>query len=113
MKKLYYIEQVVFLRDMLEALCKQNAEYECYTTDEGRNSLYFFQDMKPDMIFVDWATIASYEKELFEELSQVAEIAITISCDSEDDVPSEWKQRASKVLTKPLEAKSLLKNIFS
>jgi hypothetical protein len=112
MKKLYYIEQVVFLRDLVEALCKQSADYECYTTNEGQNSLYFFQDMKPDFILVDWATIATYEEALLEELAQVPEITVGITCEEADELPESWKTRAKIRLNKPLEAKSLIKKVF-
>ncbi len=112
MKKLYYIEQVVFLRDLLEALCKQSADYECYTTDEGQNSLYFFQDIKPDFILVDWATISSYEQELLAELSQVSGISVGITHEEGVELPESWKSRVTLQLTKPIEAKSFLKKIF-
>lgn len=113
MKKLYYVEQVVFLRDMVEALCKQSPDFECYTTNEGQNSLYFFQDLSPDFILIDWATISSYQENLLEELAQVSTVAVGITCEDETIIPDEWTQRASLVLKKPIEAKSLLKNIFS
>ncbi|WP_127718058.1 hypothetical protein [Halobacteriovorax sp. HLS] len=113
MKKLYYIEQEVFLRDLLAELCKQSPEFQCYSSDEGRNSLYFFQDIKPDVIVVDWATISSYEEELFGELSQVPNISVAITHESEVELPEQWKKRARITLEKPILAKEFLKNLFS
>ena len=113
MKKLYYIEQVVFLRDLVEAVCKQSADYECYTTDDGQNSLYFFQDLAPDFILVDWATIASYESDLLKELNEIPDTLVGLTFEDEEEIPPAWMERVSLKLEKPLEAKTLLKKIFS
>jgi DNA-binding response OmpR family regulator len=113
MKKLYYIEQVTFLRDMVESLCKQSADFECYTTSEGQNSLYFFQDMTPDFILIDWATISSYQEDLLKELSEVSSTSVGLTCEPGTLIPEEWTNRANIVLEKPIVAKSLLKKIFS
>lgn len=113
MKKLYYIESEVFLRDMVEALCKQNQELECYTTDEGQNSLYFFQDLKPDFILINWETIAAYESELFAELEEVSHIEVGLTAKDATSINENWKAKAALIIEKPLEAKSLLKKIFS
>ncbi|OUR98605.1 hypothetical protein A9Q84_04100 [Halobacteriovorax marinus] len=112
MKKLYYIEQETFLRDMVEGLCKQNSDFECYTTDEGRESLYFFNDLKPDFILIDWATIAEYQEKLLVELNSVTQIPFGLTIDPQVQVPKPWQERATLILDKPLEAKSLLKKVF-
>ncbi len=113
MKKLYYIEQEVFLRDLLDELCKQNPEFQCYSSEDGRNSLYFFQDLRPDIIVVDWATISSYETDLFAELAQVADIPLALTHDPSVELPENWKQRSKVILKKPIVAMELLKNLFS
>ena len=113
MKKLYYVEQGVFLRDMVEALCKQSTDFECYTTAEGVNSLYFFQDMTPDFILIDWATISSYQEDLLKELAEVSTTSVGITCEVGTSLPDTWTQRATIVIEKPIAAKSLLKKIFS
>jgi len=112
MKKLYYIEQETFLREMVEGLCKQSSEIECYTTDEGRDSLYFFNDLKPDFVLVDWATIAEYQEELLSELKNVAQIPFGLTSEPDMEIPSPWLEGATLKLEKPLVAKSLLKKVF-
>ncbi|PIK14938.1 hypothetical protein [Halobacteriovorax sp. JY17] len=113
MKKLYYIEEEAFLRDLLEALCRAEENFEANTTADGRDNLYFFNDLNPDFILVDWATIESYQEKLLEDLVQVSQIPVGVTKLKEQQLPEAWLNRASLVLDKPLEAKSLLRNIFS
>jgi chemotaxis response regulator CheB len=112
MKKLYYIEQETFLREMVEGLCKQNGEMECYTTDEGRERLYFFNDLKPDFILIDWETIAEYQEELLSELQEVSQIPFGVTTEPGIEIPSPWIEGATLKLEKPIVAKSLLKKVF-
>ncbi len=113
MKKLYYIEQETFLRDLLEALCRAGEGYEAFTTEDGSDNLYFFNDLKPDFILIDWNTVESYQEKLLSDLQEVSQIPVGVTKLSEQNLPKEWLDRSVLVLDKPIEAKSILKKIFS
>lgn len=113
MKKLYYIEEETFLRDMLEALCRSEGDSEAFTAAEGSDNLYFFTDISPDFILVDWSTVQDYEAKLLEDLAQVSQIPVGLTKLPDTEIPAPWLERSCLVLEKPLEAKSLLKNIFA
>ncbi|WP_372651866.1 hypothetical protein [Halobacteriovorax sp.] len=113
MKKLYYIEEETFLRDLLEALCRANEELEAFTTEDGSDNLYFFNDLKPDFILVDWKTVESYQEKLLTDLQEVSQIPVGVTKLPEQNLPQEWMNRAVLILDKPIEAKSILKKIFS
>lgn len=113
MKKLYYIEEETFLRDLLEALCRAQEGFEAYTTNDGSDNLYFFNDLRPDFILVDWNTIESYQEKLLSDLAEVSQIPVGVTRLPEQNLPQEWMDRSVLILDKPLEAKSILKKIFS
>ena len=113
MKKLYYIEEEVFLRDLVEALCRADENFEANTTADGSDNLYFFNDLSPDFILVDWKTVEPYQEKLLADLAEVSQIPVGITRFKEQNIPDSWSKRATLILDKPLEAKSLLRNIFS
>ena len=113
MKKLYYIEEEVFLRDLVEALCRAEDALEAHTTEDGSDNLYFFNDLSPDFILVDWSTVEPYQEKLLLDLAEVSQIPVGVTRLPGQSLPQQWMDRAQLILDKPLEAKSILKKIFS
>ncbi|ATH06932.1 hypothetical protein BIY24_02965 [Halobacteriovorax marinus] len=112
MKKLYYIEQESFLRDLLETMCRQNEGFEAYSAAEGSDNLYFFKDLSPDFILIDWSTVESYQEKLLTDLAEVAQIPVGVTKEPSQQIPDSWQERAELVIDKPLEVKTILRKIF-
>jgi DNA-binding NtrC family response regulator len=114
MKRLFYIEEEKFLRDMFELTAK-NEELDCYTVESSADCFYLIKDLQSELIIIDIKTVSPQIDEFFanlekEGLSQIPVVAVGRSEDIEEFGAN--KSKVLRIIEKPLPATGLFDKIL-
>ena len=112
MKKIYFIDQEKFVQDTISSLCKR-AEIECYSTDNGENSLYIISDFAPSVLVVSQSAVESHKDEFLKTMldDSVSQIPVIVILNEGEQLDKDLEKRSSKVLTRPIVISTFLKDI--
>lgn len=108
-KKVFYIEKEKFLRSMIEMALKSKSA-EIYTVDSITDKFYLLDDLSPDLILVDLASVSALELEEILKKSAGKKIAFT---GSPEDLEKNSSLEVSLKLEKPLVVNKISEKILS
>ncbi len=108
LKQVFWLDQNKFVCNLIEATLKKEG-VSCYTHQTGDGFRYLIEDIKPDLVVIDFQSISHIQEKIDEELSTCTCPVILSLKEEERSLVKLKKNNGS--LSKPIEPMILADNL--